>query len=218
MIVNMLVGGPVSQWPKWLADHLAKEAPSEVWVGADYGAVTLAKCGISPILSVGDFDSSTPVEIQLVKDRSKKSVIRPDKEDLTDTMLALRYVISDLKFDQIIIYGATGARLDQLLSNLYFVLLPEFRPYCEKITLVDQWNTVTFFLPGHHKVKKLPETRYLAFVCLNSVSDLHLYDAKYRLDGVDFDQPISLSSNEFVGSSTSFSFRNGVVCVIQSHD
>ena len=145
-------------------------------------------------------------------------MIRPKKEDVTDTMLALRYIIQELQFDKIVIYGATGARLDQLLSNLFFVLMPEFKPYCERIELVDKWNTVKFHLPGTHRLAKLSTTRYLAFVCLNAVADLHLYDAKYQLDGVDFAEPISLSSNEFVGNTTSFSFQSGVVCTIQCHD
>ncbi len=219
MIVNLLVGGPTSDWPTDLADHLLNQASAdEVWVGADYGAVRLIKSGIKPVLSVGDFDSSSEKEIELVRQNSDKSVIRPKKEDVTDTMLALRYILSDLDFEKIVIYGATGARLDQLLSNLFFVLMAEFKPYCEQIEIVDRWNHLNFYLPGHHKLAKLPSTRYLAFVGLNAVSDLHLYDAKYQLAGVDFAEPISLSSNEFVGDSTSFSFDSGVICTIQSHD
>lgn len=218
MIVNLLVGGPVSDWPDDLADHLRQAADDEVWVGADYGAVRLVKYGVKPVLAVGDFDSSTAEEIQLVKEKATKSVIRPKKEDVTDTMLALHYIIQELQFDKIVIYGATGARLDQLLSNLFFVLMPEFKPYCEQIELVDKWNTVKFHLPGTHRLAKLSTTHYLAFVCLNAVADLHLYDAKYQLDGVDFAEPISLSSNEFVGNATSFSFQSGVVCTIQCHD
>ncbi|GEN47416.1 thiamine diphosphokinase [Ligilactobacillus pobuzihii] len=219
MIVNLLVGGPTSDWPTDLADHLLNPANAdEVWVGADYGAVRLIKAGIRPVLSVGDFDSSSEKEIELVRQNSDKSVIRPKKEDVTDTMLALRYIISDLDFEKIVIYGATGARLDQLLSNLFFVLMAEFKPYCEQIEIVDRWNHLNFYLPGHHELAKLPSTRYLAFICLNAVSDLYLYDAKYQLAGVDFAEPISLSSNEFVGNSTNFSFDSGVICTIQSHD
>lgn len=218
MKVNLLVGGPVTDWPQDLKQRLAQKNADEVWVGADYGAVRLVKAGIRPVLAVGDFDSSSPSEIQLVKEHAVKSIIRPKKEDITDTMLALRCIFQELEFDQIVIYGATGARLDQFLSNLFFVLMPEFKPYCEKIELVDRWNHISFYLPGKHRLEKLPNTAYLAFVCLNAVTDLHLYDAKYKLDGVDFTEPISLSSNEFVGNSTSFSFTSGVLCVIQSHD
>lgn len=218
MIVNLLVGGPEADWPVGLTDKMQHPTADEVWVGADYGAVRLVKQGVKPILAVGDFDSSTAAEIQLVRDHAVKSVVRPKKEDVTDTVLALRYIFQELTFDKVVIYGATGARLDQLLSNIFFVLTPEFKPVCEKIEIVDRWNQVGFYLPGQHLLKKLPNTRYLAFACLNKVTDLHLYDAKYQLDGVDFSEPVSLSSNEFVGETTSFSFQSGVVCAIQTHD
>lgn len=218
MIVNLLVGGPATDWPVELTERMQHPTADEVWVGADYGAVRLVKQGVKPVLAVGDFDSSTAAEIQLVRDNAVKSVVRPKKEDVTDTVLALRYIFQDLTFDQVVIYGATGARLDQLLSNIFFVLTPEFKPVCEKIKIVDRWNHVSFYLPGKHCLKKLANTRYLAFACLNSVTDLHLYDAKYQLDGVDFAEPVSLSSNEFVGETTSFSFKSGVVCAIQTHD
>lgn len=218
MIVNLLVGGPASEWPVDLTERLHHPLADEVWVGADYGAVRLIKHGVKPVLAVGDFDSSSPQEIRLVKENSLKSVIKPKKEDVTDTVLALQYIFKDLEFEKVVIYGATGARLDQLLSNLFFVLTPEFKPHCEQIQIIDRWNQVSFYLPGHHRLDKLPQTRYLAFVCLNAVKNLHLYDAKYQLDGVDFSEPISLSSNEFIGDSTSFSFTDGVVCAIQTHD
>ena len=48
--------------------------------------------------------------------------------------------------------------------------------------------------------------------------DLNLYDEKYKLNNANYAYPIALASNEFVGDKASFSFKSGLLCVIQSKD
>ena len=49
------------------------------------------------------------------------------------------------------------------------------------------------------------------------VSGLSLLDEKYRLDDWS-GNPFSFSSNEFLGEVNHFSFKSGIVAVIQSRD
>ena len=115
------------------------------------------------------------------------------------------------------VYGATGGRLDHLLANIWLVLDPVFRPWAPQIKLIDNQNTVQFFLPGDYQISKEPDKRYLAFVPLMPMH-LTLPDEKYQLDGAYNDYPISWASNEFNGNTGHFSFDTGVLAVIQSKD
>ena len=213
MKVNVLTGGPLACVPQSIF-----EQKDERWCGVDYGAVELIDRGISPMLSIGDFDTATDEERLQVEEHSYQFVYRPLKDDITDTELALRYLFAHYSVDQLNLYGATGARMDQLLANLFFILKPEYREQVERITVIDRWNEMRFFKPGHHQLKRDSQMKYLAFIPLTAVEGLMLPDEKYQLQRTDFDFPVALSSNEFVGEKATFSFERGILMTVQSCD
>ncbi|MFT9357509.1 MAG: thiamine diphosphokinase [Liquorilactobacillus nagelii] len=212
--VNLLVGGPIAQLP----DNLLQLKRNAAWIGADRGALRLIRAGIIPKLAIGDFDSSSAVERELIFKNSLRVETAQAEKDDTDTELAVRFILRDFQPDLLKIYGATGGRIDHLLANLFFVLRPEFYSSLERIKLIDRQNEISFFKPGTYTLNKQHDKKYLAFVPLTKVSQLVLYDEKYQLPGNDFNWPVSLASNEFVGLTAKFSFSSGVVCVIQSKD
>ena len=211
--VNVLTGGPLACVPQSIF-----EQKDERWCGVDYGAVELIDRGISPMLSIGDFDTATNEERLQVEEHSYQFVYRPLKDDITDTELALRYLFAHYSVDQLNLYGATGARMDQLLANLFFILKPEYQEQVERITVIDRWNEMRFFKPGHHQLKRDSQMKYLAFIPLTAVEGLVLPDEKYQLQRTDFDFPVALSSNEFVGEKATFSFERGILMTVQSCD
>ncbi|WP_407455300.1 thiamine diphosphokinase [Ligilactobacillus aviarius] len=213
MKVNVLTGGPLACVPQSIF-----EQKDERWCGVDYGAVELIDRGISPMLSIGDFDTATNEERLQVEEHSYQFVYRPLKDDITDTELALRYLFAHYSVDQLNLYGATGARMDQLLANLFFILKPEYQEQVERITVIDRWNEMRFFKPGHHQLKRDSQMKYLAFIPLTAVEGLMLPDEKYQLQRTDFDFPVALSSNEFVGEKATFSFERGILMTVQSCD
>ena len=213
MKVNVLTGGPLACVPQSIF-----EQKDERWCGVDCGAVELIDRGISPMLSIGDFDTATNEERLQVEERSYQFVYRPLKDDITDTELALRYLFAHYSVDQLNLYGATGARMDQLLANLFFILKPEYQEQVERITVIDRWNEMRFFKPGHHQLKRDSQMKYLAFIPLTAVEGLVLPDEKYQLQRTDFDFPVALSSNEFVGEKATFSFERGILMTVQSCD
>ena len=213
MKVNVLTGGPLACVPQSIF-----EQKDERWCGVDYGAVELIDRGISPMLSIGDFDTATDEERLQVEEHSYQFVYRPLKDDITDTELALRYLFARYSVDQLNLYGATGARMDQLLANLFFILKPEYQEQVERITVIDRWNEMRFFKPGHHQLKRNSQMKYLAFIPLTAVEGLVLPDEKYQLQRTDFDFPVALSSNEFVGEKATFSFERGILMTVQSCD
>lgn len=213
MKVNVLTGGPLACVPQSIF-----EQKDERWCGVDYGAVELIDRGISPMLSIGDFDTATDEERLQVEEHSHQFVYRPLKDDTTDTELALRYLFAHYSVDQLNLYGATGARMDQLLANLFFILKPEYQEQVERITVIDRWNEIRFFKPGHHQLKRNSQMKYLAFIPLTAVEGLVLPDEKYQLQRTDFDFSVALSSNEFVGEKATFSFERGILMTVQSCD
>lgn len=215
MRINLLVGGPVESWPE---DLLEGRGEDEAWVGADKGAVRLCEAGIRPLLSIGDFDSSTNRERYLVGVMSREVLTSVPEKDDTDTELCLRLIEERFHPEQITVYGATGGRIDHLLANLFCLLRPDFHSLLPKVEFVDECNVIRFYHPGSYEIRRIEGMRYLAFVSMGPVLDLNLYDEKYRLRHADIPRVISLASNEFMSSVAHFSFAGGNVCVIWSRD
>ena len=212
--INLLVGGPTDLWP----DELVNGQVPGSFIGIDRGNLHLINMGIDPIVAIGDFDSLEKSEFDLVKDHVndiRQSI--PEKDD-TDTQLGVKVALEEQNADELVIYGATGGRLDHFLANLWMVLEPRFKQFAPKIKMVDRQNTITFFLPGKYSIVKEDSKKYLAFVCLTPMNSLSLYDEKYQLKDRKINQPTSWASNEFMGKEASFEFDSGVMCVIQSAD
>ncbi|WP_105955984.1 thiamine diphosphokinase [Apilactobacillus quenuiae] len=212
-VVNLLVGGPTYLWPNNLKVGNIKEN----WIGVDRGSFRLIEMGINPIVSIGDYDSMNDAELSIVKKNVKDlRTFNPIKDD-TDTQLALKIANEELNADIINIYGATGGRLDHFLSNFLMITEPRYKNIVEKIRIIDNQNTISYFLPGNHTIKKELDKKYLAYLPLNEMN-LTLNDVKYTLDNYHVSRPISFASNEFIESSATFSFDKGILSVIQSKD
>ncbi|GLB46815.1 thiamine pyrophosphokinase [Philodulcilactobacillus myokoensis] len=211
--VNLLVGGPTEFWPTSLKKHQFNGK----WVGADRGNLRLIKMGITPSIAIGDFDSMNQDELNLVKHHVKTIISSSPIKDDTDTELGLKITMDHFNFDQINIFGATGGRIDHFLTNLFMMLEPRFRPIVPKVKIIDNQNTINFYLPGKHFIDKENDKHYLAFVPLETMH-LTLNDEKYRLNHRLVKYPTSYSSNEFIGQRNHFEFDHGILCVIQSKD
>ncbi|CAK8054216.1 thiamine diphosphokinase [Eupransor demetentiae] len=210
--LNILAGGPVDQWPAGL---FSKKGP---WIGADRGAYYLLKKGITPALVVGDFDSLSSEEFDFVQSKIQAAEIEqvPTRKDFTDTQLALRHAV-EMPVDLINVYGATGGRIDHLLSNLWLPVEPDLQASAEKIRFIDCQNVVSYLLPGHKTVRKLAGMKYLGFMALGLVENLDIPDAEYPLTS-KVNWPKMWSSNEFVGELVHVSFSSGILMVTQSKD
>ncbi|MBZ5959812.1 thiamine diphosphokinase [Leuconostoc gasicomitatum] len=212
MQINILAGGATSLWPSDLFDFPG------LWIGADRGAWRLYQHHIPMLMAVGDFDSLTPDELHILESHLKTNEIIHVKaeKDETDTELALLYAQAQNP-DSINIFGATGGRLDHLLSNLWLLADPTFEKIVEKTKIIDNVNSVSYLKPGLKTVSKIPSAKYLGFMPLNTVANFKIIDAKYPLDLTDSVYKM-WSSNEFVGNMVHVSFDTGVIMVTQTRD
>ena len=90
------------------------------FIAADGGALLLESIGFSPDVIIGDFDSLTELQCQNYEKMGVKIIKYPVKKDETDGELALQYCRKK-GFDNIIIIGFAGGRLDQQLANVFLL-------------------------------------------------------------------------------------------------
>lgn len=212
--VNLMVGGPQELIPF----EIVKKRKNEPWVATDHGAVVLLQQGIVPKIALGDFDSSTNDDYQIVKEKVDNVYAFPPEKDYTDTQMGVITAFKQFNPDQLSIFGATGGRLDHLLANLFLPLEPRFYDKRDRIQYLDNQNVVDYLKPGEHTIKKVPGMKYLAIVELTPVTDLNLPDEKYTLAHFNSTRPISWASNEFLGNVNHVSFKSGDIAIVQSKD
>ncbi|MFQ7236135.1 MAG: thiamine diphosphokinase [Enterococcus hulanensis] len=211
MKILLVAGGDPNHWPAFSQDF-AKI------IGIDRGNLFLLRRGIVPDLAIGDFDSLNEDERKEVFAGVGEVSTSPAEKDDTDTQLALVKTFERYPEAEVTLIGATGGRLDHLLANLWLGVEPRFSPFISQIKIADQGNVVSYIAPGSYQIAKIASMKYLAFCCLTPVRKLSLKNVKYELSKVDFLQPTSLASNEFLTGQAEVSFSEGLIAVIQSRD
>lgn len=86
-------------------------------VAADGGLHNALSTGVKPHIVIGDMDSVSPSELDDVEKAGGQILRFPKEKDETDLELAIRYVL-EKQATEIIVIGALGGRLDQMLGNL----------------------------------------------------------------------------------------------------
>lgn len=211
---HIVLGGPRE-------DTLKFEGPinnQQIFIGVDKGALYLINAGIQPHLSLGDFDSINSEDLKKVERQSKKIEFFGSDKDDTDTELALEYAGKMYDPDSIYVYNWRGGRLDHFMSLLYLVHQPRFKHLIDRIKFIDKNNTLSYFKPGSYVIEHEEDKKYLSFIGVNPIKELTLTDMKYSIDKEDFEHPVALISNEFTGETAEFSFKEGIIAVIQSND
>ncbi|MGO3528971.1 MAG: thiamine diphosphokinase [Leuconostoc mesenteroides] len=212
MQINILAGGPTELWPKNLFQEQG------MWIGADRGAWYLYQKNIPMIMAVGDFDSLTDFELTTIQNHlaTQKIIHVKAEKDETDTELALMYA-QEKDPDIIKVFGATGARIDHMLSNLWLMADEKFESIVEKTNFIDNANIVSYVTPSLSEIAKYPNSKYLGFMPLNDVENFKIIDAKYPLT-LTKNKYKMWSSNEFISNSVHVSFDTGIIMITQSVD
>lgn len=96
---------------------------TDLIVAADAGARHCLKLGIWPAFVLGDFDSLTAGEMEILADKGAQLIQYPRRKDYTDLELALQHISrlkqeASLTIDEIVLFAALGSRWDQTIGNL----------------------------------------------------------------------------------------------------
>jgi thiamine pyrophosphokinase len=113
---------PVGGWD-WIKEYLSDDA---FIIAVDGGARHLDHLDHKPHVIIGDLDS-LDAELQTdLFNREVEVITAPVDKDESDLELALIYAAKNHD-GPVLIFGGTGGRLDQTLSNILLLSLPELR-------------------------------------------------------------------------------------------
>jgi thiamine pyrophosphokinase len=113
---------------------LASLQAGDLVIAADGGAHHCRALGLTPSVVIGDFDSLPANELAQLAQEGTQVLRYPERKDFTDLELALQHAAS-LGADEILVFGALGARWDQTLANLLLPAAPGLEQVC--IRLLD---------------------------------------------------------------------------------
>lgn len=132
--IIIFAGGNLNVWA------LAEINDDDVLVGADSGALFLIRQQRRPHLAVGDFDSVTPEQLDVIRQGSDE-VLTVDAvmKDWTDTELAFNWALEQ-RPAEIVIIGALGTRFDHSLANVH--LLRKGLQHGIACKIVDEHNEI----------------------------------------------------------------------------
>lgn len=219
MTIRILAGGTKINYPENF-EQILQKTKKDFWVGVDYGALYLINQGAKIDVAVGDFDSISSKELVKVQKNVSKIIKVSPIKDYTDTEIALLEVLKKDKTEDIIVYGATGGRIDHLMANLFFILKPEFKELIGRTKIIDFKNEIKFLKPGKNLIKYDTDKKYISYVTLGNVKKFTILNHKYNLETRDELLPNAYVSNE-LNRCEDFgivSFESGTVCLIRSKD
>lgn len=211
MKINLLCGN------RNLPENLLQTKADEAWGGIDRGALILVQQNIQPVFSLGDFDSVNDTERLELKE---KLDIHPVKAEKADTDLGLGVAEAVARgYDDILIYGATGGRLDHFLGALQLLQIPDYLKRDIKVSLIDDQNEITYLKKGIHRVEKKDAFPYISFIPAKEDTLISLRGFKYPLDQEKLYQGSTLTiSNEIDEPVAEIEIEVGALICIRSHD
>lgn len=218
MKIVILAGGPAQSFESLI--KMDKNFDQAFYVGVDRGSFRLMQAGFPVNLAIGDFDSLSAEEFSAVSAYADEYHKSPTEKNDTDLELAVLAVLTRFQnIEEILILGGIGGRFDHQIQIFYLPLQSRFSTIVDKIILRDETNSIRFVSAGQYQLVKESQMTYLAFASLTPVKALAIQGAKYALAATDFDQNLSLSSNEFIDEQpVTLSFKKGMVAIIQSKD
>lgn len=185
------------------------DTAADLIIAADAGRITAEKCGITPHIIAGDFDSSA------CPAHSGAEIIRvPAEKDDTDTMLACELAIAR-GARRLTILGGTGGRIDHSLSNLF--LLENLRRRGVSAVLCDGENRVRILWA---ESLTLPRSsyRYFSLLALDDAA-VTLRGCKYPLENAPLARAVPYAvSNEITADAAEITVLRGPVFLIESEN
>ncbi|MBQ8003194.1 MAG: thiamine diphosphokinase [Clostridia bacterium] len=174
---------------------------------ADGGLTHAERMGITPNLTVGDFDSykgDAPGEVRK---------FNPEK-DYTDTHIAVSAAL-EKGYKKIVLLGAMGTRLDHTMANIG--LLEYIAKNGAVGEAVNENNTATV-ITGNAVIKN-DGSKYVSIIPVGRAKGVTLKNFKYLLNDYDmeFSQSIGIS-NEFLSGDGIVEIKEGSLIVIKSKD
>ncbi len=211
-------GGSID--PEFVKDYMAEhDAQEKTIIAADAGLNALYDLGIRPDIILGDFDSVNHACLNSYrKDEGIHFLSFPAHKDYTDMELAVESAL-ELEPEEILIFGATGTRLDHVIGNIFSLQKPMEQGISAK--LLDPCNVIQLLGPGSYQYNSRELFgKYISFLpYTEKVRGIFLSGLLYPLEDAEMVKGTTLGiSNEAAGERVSISIREGILIFIQSRD
>lgn len=181
---------------------------SELLIAADGGAYHAQKLGLSPEIIIGDLDSYK------VTGNETASVIHDKDQETNDLEKALSCAL-ERSANDVIVFGATGKRLDHTLKNLSVLL--QFDRKFDSIVLMDDY-AVMKIIQSPFKGMFEPGTVLSLFPLSGKVEGITTKGMKYPLKNEDLENGIrDGSSNEAIEKTVEIEFKKGDLLLLMNH-
>ena len=198
--------------------HVLDELHADYIIGVDSGLNFLYQNQIYPTHIVGDFDSVEPEVIAYYKGKSDIPIqeFNPVK-DATDTEIALRLAI-ELGVDKVWLLGATGTRLDHVMSNIQILKIALDAGV--EAYLLDECNRISVWEKEITLSKgKSFGTYFSLFPLGEAVPDVTIEGAKYPVSHQSVSPYESrFVSNEVEEQEVKIKFPKGVLVLMETRD
>ncbi|MCP5062087.1 MAG: thiamine diphosphokinase [Ignavibacteriae bacterium] len=179
-------------------------------VCADGGANSAKKLNIIPDYIIGDLDSIRKKNLNFFEKKSK--IIHFKRQNDTDVEKSLKFIIKK-KYDEVLLLGSTGDRLDHTICNLGIVI-----KYFEKIKIsILHGNS---FLRAYNKDVEIK-------TILNEIISIYGFDKKTKIKSNGLKYPLKnvtlpfgeseSTSNVAVKNKLKIKIKGGIFFIIRDY-
>lgn len=188
---------------------------ADLIIAADGGASHLYRLGITPDAVLGDMDSISSEARAAFESRQVPFVCHPEQKDQTDTELCIDHALAK-GADRITLIGATGARLDHTLANVF--LLKRLNDANVRASLLDDHNEI-FLVEDSLDLEGCPGDILSLIPISETVTGITLENLAYPLHNADLSMGTAMGvSNRFLGNQARITIKTGMVLVTLSQD
>ena len=180
-------------------------------IGADRGALICAQAHRRMVMAIGDFDSVTPPQKELIRQYADQMQVLPAMKDETDALSALRWAAGQ-GYNPMVLIGGVGGRQDHQLANLLLVMHQKLP------VILREKNNELFCLDSGRHVFHPDARRFISFFAVEPTV-LTLEGFLYPLDHYVMDRGDTIGiSNEIAADEAVLTLDQGRLLVVRSRD
>ena len=180
-------------------------------IGADRGALICAQAHRRMVMAIGDFDSVTPPQKELIRQYADQMQVLPAMKDETDALSALRWAAGQ-GYNPMVLIGGVGGRQDHHLANLLLVMHQKLP------VILREKNNELFCLDSGRHVFHPDARRFISFFAVEPAV-LTLEGFLYPLDHYVMERGDTIGiSNEIAADEAVLTLDQGRLLVVRSRD
>lgn len=163
------------------------------------------------VMAIGDFDSVTPPQKELIRQYADQMQVLPAMKDETDALSALRWAAGQ-GYNPMVLIGGVGGRQDHQLANLLLVMHQKL-----PVILREKNNELFCLDPGRH-VFHPDARRFISFFAVEPAV-LTLEGFLYPLEHYVMERGDTIGiSNEIAADEAVLTLDQGRLLVVRSRD